>query len=150
MGTQKNRLNETILLNTQNRCLKLWVQCKRIFTILRCKFLFIETNNCLHVFVLFNLSFRDMRDANTIGADKYFHSRGNYEAANRGTGGRHAAALIRWGPRKVLTYTWQQKKRIISITYSTCETIIKFTLNDINMVHRTHTPVPGHFFFVTQ
>ena len=41
------------------------------------------------------ISSRDMRDANTIGADKYFHSKANYEAANRGTGGRHAAALIR-------------------------------------------------------
>jgi len=36
-----------------------------------------------------------MRRANTIGADKYFHARGNYEAARRGTGGRHAAAVIR-------------------------------------------------------
>ncbi|WAR23471.1 SAA-like protein [Mya arenaria] len=36
----------------------------------------------------------DMRRANTIGADKYFHARGNYEAARRGTGGRHAATLI--------------------------------------------------------
>ena len=26
MGTQKNRLNETVLLSTQNICLKLWVR----------------------------------------------------------------------------------------------------------------------------
>ena len=31
------------------------------------------------------------------------------------------------------------------ITYLACETIIKFTLNDINMFYRTHTLVPGHF-----
>lgn len=48
-------------------------------------------------------AYRDMRRANTIGADKYFHARGNYEAARRGTGGRHAAAIIsnarEWGQR---------------------------------------------------
>ena len=37
-----------------------------------------------------------MRRANYIGADKYFHARGNYDAARRGTGGRHAAAVIRY------------------------------------------------------
>ena len=37
-----------------------------------------------------------MKDANTIGADKYFHAKGNYEAANRGAGGKHAATLIRY------------------------------------------------------
>ncbi|PIK38135.1 serum amyloid protein A [Apostichopus japonicus] len=36
----------------------------------------------------------DMRDANTINADKYFHARGNYDAANRGPGGRWAAEVI--------------------------------------------------------
>lgn len=39
--------------------------------------------------------FSDMKDANTIGDDKYFHAKGNYEAANRGRGGRHAAEIIR-------------------------------------------------------
>ncbi|KAH3868362.1 serum amyloid A protein-like [Dreissena polymorpha] len=39
-------------------------------------------------------AYQDMRQANTIGADKYFHARGNYDAASRGTGGRHAAAII--------------------------------------------------------
>ena len=37
-----------------------------------------------------------MKAANTIGGDKYFHAKGNYEAASRGTGGRHAASLIRY------------------------------------------------------
>ena len=41
------------------------------------------------------VSFSDMKKANTIGADKYFHAKGNYEAAKRGTGGKHAAAIIR-------------------------------------------------------
>ena len=39
-----------------------------------------------------------MRKANTIGADKYFHAKGNYEAAKHGAGGRHAAAVIRSVP----------------------------------------------------
>ncbi|KAL4231329.1 Major acute phase reactant [Mactra antiquata] len=42
-------------------------------------------------------AYSDMRRANTIGADTYFHARGNYDAARRGTGGRHAAALISEG-----------------------------------------------------
>ena len=41
------------------------------------------------------VSSSDMKKANTIGADKYFHAKGNYEAAKRGTGGKHAAAIIR-------------------------------------------------------
>lgn len=44
-------------------------------------------------------SSRDMREANQVGADKYFRARGNYEAARRGEGGRAAAALFRWGLR---------------------------------------------------
>ncbi|XP_011679821.1 serum amyloid A-5 protein [Strongylocentrotus purpuratus] len=39
-------------------------------------------------------SYSDMREANTIGADKYFHARGNYEASQRGSGGRFAARVI--------------------------------------------------------
>ena len=39
VGTQKNRLNETVLLSTQNIMLKL--MGKKIFTILRWNFLFI-------------------------------------------------------------------------------------------------------------
>jgi hypothetical protein len=36
----------------------------------------------------------NMRDANTIGADRYFHCKGHCEAARRGDGGRDASELI--------------------------------------------------------
>ncbi|XP_003465776.1 serum amyloid A-3 protein-like [Cavia porcellus] len=36
----------------------------------------------------------DMREANYIGADKYFHARGNYDAAQRGPGGVWAAKVL--------------------------------------------------------
>ncbi|XP_076065351.1 serum amyloid A-5 protein-like isoform X1 [Oratosquilla oratoria] len=36
----------------------------------------------------------DMRRANYKGSDKYFHARGNYDAAQRGPGGRWAAKVI--------------------------------------------------------
>ncbi|KAM6158073.1 serum amyloid A-2 protein-like [Rhynchocyon petersi] len=39
-------------------------------------------------------AYRDMREANYIGADKYFHARGNYDAAQRGPGGVWAAEVI--------------------------------------------------------
>ncbi|TRZ01077.1 hypothetical protein DNTS_025268 [Danionella cerebrum] len=39
-------------------------------------------------------AYRDMREANTKESDKYFHARGNYEAANRGPGGKWAAKVI--------------------------------------------------------
>ncbi|NXG16981.1 SAA protein, partial [Grallaria varia] len=39
-------------------------------------------------------AYQDMRKANYIGADKYFHARGNYEAARRGPGGAWAAKVI--------------------------------------------------------
>ncbi|NXS24711.1 SAA protein, partial [Mystacornis crossleyi] len=39
-------------------------------------------------------AYQDMREANYIGADKYFHARGNYEAAQRGPGGAWAAKVI--------------------------------------------------------
>ena len=35
-------------------------------------------------------AYSDMREANWRGADKYFHARGNYQAARRGTGGAWA------------------------------------------------------------
>ncbi|NXO15625.1 SAA protein, partial [Oriolus oriolus] len=41
-------------------------------------------------------AYQDMREANYIGADKYFHARGNYDAAQRGPGGEWAAKVIRW------------------------------------------------------
>ncbi|KAK7800824.1 hypothetical protein U0070_008014 [Myodes glareolus] len=37
----------------------------------------------------------DMKEANWIGADKYFHARGNYDAARRGPGGVWAAEVLR-------------------------------------------------------
>ncbi|NWX89279.1 SAA protein, partial [Nothoprocta ornata] len=39
-------------------------------------------------------AYRDMREANYVGADKYFHARGNYDAAQRGPGGAWAAKVI--------------------------------------------------------
>uniref|UniRef100_A0A8D2ASZ5 Serum amyloid A protein n=1 Tax=Sciurus vulgaris TaxID=55149 RepID=A0A8D2ASZ5_SCIVU len=39
-------------------------------------------------------AYSDMKEANYIGADKYFHARGNYEAAQRGPGGAWAAEVI--------------------------------------------------------
>jgi RHS repeat-associated protein len=45
----------------------------------------------------FTRNYQDMRDANTIGADKYFHCMANCQAAREGLGGRDAAALISEG-----------------------------------------------------
>ncbi|XP_059213154.1 serum amyloid A-5 protein-like [Centropristis striata] len=39
-------------------------------------------------------AYNDMRDANWKNSDKYFHARGNYDAAQRGAGGRWAAEVI--------------------------------------------------------
>ncbi|GIY37082.1 serum amyloid A protein [Caerostris extrusa] len=39
-------------------------------------------------------AYQDMRDANYKGADKYFHAKGNYDAAQRGPGGKWAAGVI--------------------------------------------------------
>ncbi|XP_010128874.1 PREDICTED: serum amyloid A protein-like [Chlamydotis macqueenii] len=39
-------------------------------------------------------AYRDMREANYKDADKYFHARGNYDAAQRGPGGAWAAKVI--------------------------------------------------------
>ncbi|XP_022623570.1 serum amyloid A-5 protein-like [Seriola dumerili] len=39
-------------------------------------------------------AYKDMRDANWKNSDKYFHARGNYDAAQRGSGGRWAAEVI--------------------------------------------------------
>jgi len=36
-----------------------------------------------------------MRQSNWKFSDKYFHARGNYEAAQRGPGGKDAAEMIR-------------------------------------------------------
>jgi hypothetical protein len=37
-----------------------------------------------------------MKESNWKYSDKYFHARGNYDAAQHGTGGRHAAKVIRY------------------------------------------------------
>ncbi|KAK9971351.1 hypothetical protein ABG768_024723 [Culter alburnus] len=39
-------------------------------------------------------AYRDMRKANWKNSDKYFHARGNYDAARHGPGGRWAAKVI--------------------------------------------------------
>ncbi|KFQ42745.1 Serum amyloid A protein, partial [Nestor notabilis] len=39
-------------------------------------------------------AYKDMREANFKGADKYFHARGNYDAAKRGPGGAWAARVL--------------------------------------------------------
>ncbi|XP_038169726.1 serum amyloid A-3 protein isoform X1 [Arvicola amphibius] len=39
-------------------------------------------------------AYSDMREANWKDADKYFHARGNYDAAQRGPGGAWAAKVI--------------------------------------------------------
>ncbi|XP_070758697.1 serum amyloid A isoform X2 [Enoplosus armatus] len=39
-------------------------------------------------------SYFDMRKAKCTGADKYFHARGNYDAAQRGAGGHWASKFI--------------------------------------------------------
>ncbi|NXS83693.1 SAA protein, partial [Erpornis zantholeuca] len=55
-------------------------------------------------------AYQDMREANYKGADKYFHARGNYDAARRGPGGAWAAKVIRWPfllPHSDARETWQ-------------------------------------------
>ncbi|XP_030048305.1 serum amyloid A-5 protein [Microcaecilia unicolor] len=39
-------------------------------------------------------AYMDMREANYRNSDKYFHARGNYDAAQRGAGGKWAAETI--------------------------------------------------------
>nr|ABQ41247.1 male reproductive-related serum amyloid A [Macrobrachium rosenbergii] len=39
-------------------------------------------------------AYGDMRDANWKNSDKYFHARGNHDAAQRGPGGAWAAEVI--------------------------------------------------------
>ncbi|XP_062052391.1 serum amyloid A-1 protein-like [Lepus europaeus] len=39
-------------------------------------------------------AYSDMREANYKNSDKYFHARGNYDAAQRGPGGVWAARVI--------------------------------------------------------
>ncbi|XP_055755759.1 serum amyloid A-5 protein-like [Salvelinus fontinalis] len=46
-------------------------------------------------------AYGDMKDANWKNSDKYFHARGNYDAARRGPGGRWAATVISNGREMV-------------------------------------------------
>ncbi|KAL2088965.1 hypothetical protein ACEWY4_015865 [Coilia grayii] len=39
-------------------------------------------------------AYSDMKDANWKNSDKYFHARGNYDAAQRGPGGKWVAEVI--------------------------------------------------------
>jgi hypothetical protein len=39
-------------------------------------------------------NYKDMRDANTVGADKYFHCKANCEASSRGSVGDKTACLL--------------------------------------------------------
>ncbi|XP_028811732.1 serum amyloid A isoform X2 [Denticeps clupeoides] len=39
-------------------------------------------------------AYQDMKEANWKNSDKYFHARGNHDAAQRGAGGRWAAEVI--------------------------------------------------------
>jgi hypothetical protein len=47
-----------------------------------------------NVFTDFIKNYEDMRSANTIGADKYFHCKANYEASQRGWSGLAAANFM--------------------------------------------------------
>ncbi|XP_040183924.1 serum amyloid A-5 protein-like [Rana temporaria] len=46
-------------------------------------------------------AYNDMREANYKNSDKYFHARGNYDAAQRGPGGSWAAKVISDGREAV-------------------------------------------------
>lgn len=48
----------------------------------------------LNAFFDFVENYFDMRDANTIGADKYFHCKANYEASNHGNSGLNTAKSL--------------------------------------------------------
>ncbi|TRY92701.1 hypothetical protein DNTS_032931 [Danionella cerebrum] len=39
-------------------------------------------------------AYDDMIESNWVNSDKYFHARGNYDAAQRGLGGKIAATII--------------------------------------------------------
>ncbi|CAN2391028.1 serum amyloid [Pristimantis euphronides] len=48
-------------------------------------------------------AYKDMRQANFKNSDKYFHARGNYDAAKRGKGGAWAAKVISNARERVQT-----------------------------------------------
>ncbi|XP_054710769.1 serum amyloid A-5 protein-like [Uloborus diversus] len=72
------------------------------FCVLLCMGLFWSPGNCQFRFAKEAAqgardmwrAYKDMRQANWIGADKYFHARGNYDAARRGPGGKWIAGVI--------------------------------------------------------
>ncbi|XP_059133439.1 serum amyloid A-5 protein-like isoform X1 [Peromyscus eremicus] len=47
-------------------------------------------------------AYSDMKEANWKNSDKYFHARGNYDAAQRGPGGVWAAEVIRLALERVM------------------------------------------------
>ena len=53
----------------------------------------------------FARNYSDMKEANTIEADKYFHCKANYEASRRGPGGKAAA----WGLSELRELYGQRK-----------------------------------------
>uniref|UniRef100_E1BJF9 Serum amyloid A protein n=1 Tax=Bos taurus TaxID=9913 RepID=E1BJF9_BOVIN len=52
-------------------------------------------------------AYSDMREANYKDADKYFHARGNYDAARRGPGGAWAAKVISDARENIQRFTGQ-------------------------------------------
>ncbi|MDD3311921.1 RHS repeat-associated core domain-containing protein [Pseudodesulfovibrio sp.] len=58
----------------------------------------------------FMRNYGDMEEANTIGADKYFHCKANYEASQHGPGGKAAA----WGLSELQELFGQMKGDPIS------------------------------------
>ena len=57
-------------------------------------------------------NFKDMRDANTIGADKYFHCMGHCQASREGAGGRDASEFIGEGRELTDEYINNPRKGI--------------------------------------
>ena len=51
-------------------------------------------NTALYSLGAFLTNYSNMKDANTIGADKYFHAKANYEAAQQGIVGSTVAKII--------------------------------------------------------
>uniref|UniRef100_A0A2K6RAU0 Serum amyloid A protein n=1 Tax=Rhinopithecus roxellana TaxID=61622 RepID=A0A2K6RAU0_RHIRO len=55
-------------------------------------------------------AYSDMKEANYKNSDKYFHARGNYDAAQRGPGGAWAAEVISNAREKVQRLTGDHKE----------------------------------------
>ena len=52
------------------------------------------TTAIMYALGAFISNYKNMKDANTIGADKYFHAKANYEAAQQGIAGSTVAKII--------------------------------------------------------